>query len=509
MVLPWLWSCLSHSSPALFPAQTYYVEHYTPEPAARYACWAEYDVEQLGAVFTCGALDPLSPRWDWGGAATALSPLDALLEQLGAAWRAFAGALEQEGDTFGRSRWSHLEAVIAPGARTPLLVPPRSVPSPIFPTHTTMLHSTQAEARSTFQLLRSSAAREAFDQTYQHPLLSLINPSLAAQQLCSHGGYPAIICAIAKLCAGGWVSLLAAVLGRALTPGGFLLTTLATIELSRRLGPQSPVRRVPGVPFSSNPGYDSGLPNSGGPAFRVCSVNRREESAAGAVQSPKRGGCCHGTCCCRKEGECPQPEPAKEVHPNQSEAQSKVCPVRETDVPPTGASVRDPSQTWDNPTADAFEYSCPASVDAKCDDPDLATRTPTITCAGVNHRGGQDMNGLTAWLETCSLTPVLYVTSYFIQPLSDMYVFWASMMHLCCDPLSHFIHQQCFHAAFSKLSQPEQAHPTKQKGDAKSTTKQSKTLIITIIFFTKTAIVNPNNNPIQISIQNTIAIPIF
>jgi hypothetical protein len=48
-----------------------------------------------------------------------------------------------------------------------------------------------------------------------------------------------------------------------------------------------------------------------------------------------------------------------------------------------------------------------------------------------------------------------------------MYVFWASMMHLCCDPLSHFIHQQCFHAAFSKLSQPEQAHPTKQKGDAK------------------------------------------
>jgi hypothetical protein len=83
----------------------------------QHACWVERDPEQLGAAtFVCGAQDPFSPRWDWGGAATALSPIDTLLEQLGAAWRELAEFLELEGAAFDRSQWSAVIAVTSPGA---------------------------------------------------------------------------------------------------------------------------------------------------------------------------------------------------------------------------------------------------------------------------------------------------------------------------------------------------------------------------------------------------------
>jgi hypothetical protein len=190
----------------------------------------------------------------------------------------------------------------------PLLVPPRPGHLSVFPTYSTILHSSLAEDRRLSQTLRSSAALEALDKTYQHSLLPIVNPVLAVQQLCQHGEYPRVVCTVASLCAGGWVSLLAAVLGRAFIPGAALLITLITIELSRRLGPQSSVRWALGILLNTDLGYDDGLLVSGGLAFRVESLPRREESAAAAVQSSKRGGCCQSACCCH-HGERSEPAP--------------------------------------------------------------------------------------------------------------------------------------------------------------------------------------------------------
>jgi hypothetical protein len=76
----------------------------------------------------------------------------------GAAWSSLEGACWSTG-AGGRhirsSQWSVVEAVTSPGARAPLIVPPRSVPSPVFPTYSTMLHTSQAEARALSQTLRS------------------------------------------------------------------------------------------------------------------------------------------------------------------------------------------------------------------------------------------------------------------------------------------------------------------------------------------------------------------
>jgi hypothetical protein len=138
--------------------------------------------------------------------------------------------------------------------------------------------------------------------------------------------------------------------------------------------------------------------------------------------------------------------------------------VRETDVPLTGAAVRGPSQTWDTPAVNAVESPSPASVDAKQEVPGLATRTPVTTCAGVTHRGGLGVNGLTGWLETCSLTPFL--------PCLHFCCLFKSLLHLCRDPLSHNIQQTCFAVACTDTAQTTATHPTEQKGAATSNSQQ-------------------------------------
>jgi hypothetical protein len=450
---------------ALPRVQAYYTEHFYQEPAVQHACWVEFDAEQLGAhIFVCGAQDSFSPRWDWGGAATALSPIDTILEQLGAAWRAISEFLELEGAAYDRCQWSAVTAVTSPGAQAPLLVSPRPDQISLFPTYSTILHTSLAEDRQTLQTLRSSAALEALDKSYQHQLLPILNPVLAAQQLCQHGRYPQFICTVAALCAGEWVRLLAAVLGSAFIPGAMLLLTLFTIELSRRVGPQSSIRWALGILFNTDLGYDDGILTSGGLAFRVESVPRRKESAAAADQSTKRGGCCKDASCCH-HGERPEPAPTTEVCQARPEATTQVCPVRETDVPLTGAADRGPSQTWETPAARAFEPPSPASVDVKQDVPGLATRTPVTTSVGVTHRSGCGVNGLTGWLETCSLTP-FRTCLHFCCCLQ-------SLLHFCSDPLSHCIQHSCFAVARTIIEQSAQTHPTKQNGVAASKTQQT------------------------------------
>jgi hypothetical protein len=135
---------------------------------------------------------PILAEMGLGGGSYCAVPHRHDLEQLGAAWREIADFLELEGAAFDRSQWSTVTAVTSPGAEAPLLVPPRPGHISIFPTYSTIPHSSLAEDRRLLQTLRSSAALEALDQTYQHPLLPIVNPVLAAQQLCQHGGYPQV-----------------------------------------------------------------------------------------------------------------------------------------------------------------------------------------------------------------------------------------------------------------------------------------------------------------------------
>jgi hypothetical protein len=118
----------------------------------------------------------------------------------------FAGAARSRLEGACMNFWSWRETHSAGASGAPSKPSPRLEPArpfsyhrapiiPLFPTYSTMLHTSQAEARALSQTLRSSAAREALDQTYQHALLPLINPVLAVQQLCQHGGYPRVICA--------------------------------------------------------------------------------------------------------------------------------------------------------------------------------------------------------------------------------------------------------------------------------------------------------------------------
>jgi hypothetical protein len=139
--------------------------------------------------------------------------------------------------------------------------------------------------------------------------------------------------------------------------------------------------------------------------------------------------------------------------------------VRETDVPLTGAADRGPSQTWETPAAHAFEPPSPASVDVKQDVPGLATRTPVTTSVGVTHRSGCGVNGLTGWLETCSLTP-FRTCLHFCCCLQ-------SLLHFCSDPLSHCIQHSCFAVACTVTEQSAQTHPTKQNGVAASNSQQT------------------------------------
>jgi hypothetical protein len=138
--------------------------------------------------------------------------------------------------------------------------------------------------------------------------------------------------------------------------------------------------------------------------------------------------------------------------------------VRETDVPLTGAADRGPSQTWETPAVRAVEPPSLASVDVKQDVPGLATRTPVTTSVGVTHRSGCGVNGLTGWLETCSLTP--------FQACLHFCCCIQSLLHFCSDPLSHCIQHTCFAVARTIIEQSAQSHPTKQNGAAASHTQQ-------------------------------------